>query len=108
MACKIISMSTSGSVVKHKTIIIFAAVIVLSLASVTLILVSGKDWLPIIGVSIVLAVFSIYKSEKDGFIRSKEIRRSYEPPRHFNSGQVLTIIVLIMAQIGVAAYALLT
>jgi len=94
--------------VKHKTLIIFTTVTILSIASVALTLAFGTPWFPLIIFSVLAGAFSIYKSEKEGFVRSKEIRRSYEPPRHYNSAQVLTVVVLIMAQIGVFAYALLT
>ncbi len=93
---------------KHKTLVIFGSVIVLALASTGLTLFYGKVWIPLVLFSVACGVASIYKSEKEGFVKSKEIRRSYEPPRHFNSAQTLTVVVLIMAQVGVCAYALLT
>lgn len=93
---------------KHKTLVIFISVVILALGSSAVTLLFGKSWIPLVLVSVLLGIGAIYKSEKEGFVKSKEIRRSYEPPRHFNSAQTLTVVTLIMVQIGVCAYALLT
>lgn len=93
---------------KHKTLAIFTSVVLLALGSSAITLIFGKVWIPLVLASVLLGIGVVYKSEKEGFVKSKEIRRSYEPPRHFNSAQTLTVVLLIMVQIGVCAYALLT
>ena len=42
-----------------------------------------------------------------GFVKSRQIRRAYEPPRHFNGFQVLIVLLLVMAEFALGAYVLM-
>ena len=42
-----------------------------------------------------------------GFVKSTQIRRAFEPARHFNGGQVFVLFATLILQAGVAAYVLL-
>ncbi len=98
-----------GLVVRHVTQFVFVAALLLSLASMGLFFLTdeGVAFAALIA-SLLFSVWSIWKSEHSGFVRTKQMRRAFEPARHFNSLQVLTLVVLMMAQVGLASYFLIT
>lgn len=84
----------------HMTYFVFALVLLLSLFSIGAVLLTRRLSLwPLLAVSLVLNVWSIYTSERGGFVRKKEFRRWKEPPRHFNATQVIMVYIFIVAQL---------
>jgi hypothetical protein len=59
-------------------------------------------------VSMLFTLWSIWKSEREGFVRSRQMRRAHEPPRNYNGLQVLLLLALTMMQVGLASYFLIT
>lgn len=92
---------------RHMTTVVFVICTAASLASVGLALwINGWAWLLLLG-AIALNLWALITSERRGFVRSNQLRRAFEPSRHFNAAQSFTIIVLIMLQVGAGAYVLL-
>lgn len=95
---------------KHLTTIVFWTALFLSLVSCALayLFADTAAWLIFLGVSLAYNMWAILTSDRTGFIREKEMRRAYEPPRHFNPLQIFITIAMVMAQLGVAAYVLIS
>lgn len=93
---------------KHMTSVVFAICSLVSLLSIALVLLLSDLLLLLLALSLVSNVWALVVSERHGFVKTNQIRRAFEPERHFNAGQVLIIVVLIMTQIGTTAYVLLT
>ena len=95
-------------ITRHFTQVVFWTAVLLSLLSVALVFAADEAFLVLLGVSALFNIWSLFKSERDGFVKSNQIRRAHEPARHFNPAQVAVVVVLVMAQVGLGAYALLT
>lgn len=93
---------------KYATQIVFWAAVVLSVGSVALTYAGGEVFLAVIGLSVAFNVWSMLKSDREGFVKSSQIRRAYEPARHFNEAQTLVVMGLVMMQVGASAYAIMT
>lgn len=90
------------------TSVVFGTCTVTSLLSIGLVLAFGHWSFAVLVLSVGYNIWALIISERHGFVRSSQLRRAYEPERHFNAAQVLTVVVYVMAQFGVGAYALLT
>lgn len=90
------------------TSVVFATCSLASLLSIVLVLLLGNLLLVLLALSVGYNVWALVVSERHGFVKTNQIRRAFEPERHFNAAQVFVIVVLIMVQVGTAAYALLT
>ncbi len=87
----------------NRTQAIFAGAFLFAVISLALPLVFGP-W----GVVGVLVSMAIHKSDTTGFIRTSQIRRAFESARHFNIGQVILLFGLLLVQVLISAYALVT
>jgi hypothetical protein len=92
----------------HRTALIFWTVIVLSIASAGLLRSDHALRYPVLLLAVVLNAWSIAKSERDAFVCSRQLRRAYEPARHFTPGQVLVVLVSTKVLFGLGTYVLLT
>ena len=88
------------------THIIFWCVVLCSTLSI-LVVLSSQKYTFLLGLSLVMNVWSIIQSERNGFVKAKEMRRAFEPPRHFSGFQILVVILLILAEIGVGVVVIL-
>ncbi len=75
--------------------------------SIPLLLFFGPWMLIFLLASIGFNIWALIVSERQGFVRSNQIRRAYEPQRHFNAAQVFTVVLCIMAQLGIGIYVVL-
>ena len=98
-----------GLVARHVTLLVFSAALVFSMSSLLLLFTTDEAIaLTATVFSVLFSLWSIWHSEERGFVQSRQMRRAFEPARHFNGAQVLSLVVLIMAQIGLASYFLIT
>jgi hypothetical protein len=95
-------------IAKHITQTVFWSSIVLTLVSIGLAYMSGKVFLILLGLSIVYNLWALHKSDNEGFVKTNQLRRAYEPLRHFNGVQVLTVLSSLMAQLSFIAYMIVT
>ena len=86
---------------------VYAIAVLLSVTSITLVLSAGAAALVVIAFSLSYNLWSLVKSERGGFGDHREMRRAHEPPRRFGPMQTLSLIALVMAQVGTGTYALL-
>ncbi len=94
------------SLVKNMTHIIFWCVVLCSTLSILVVLVF-QQYTFLLGLSLVMNVWSIIQSERNGFVKAKEMRRAFEPPRHFSGFQILVVVLLILVEVGVGVIVLL-
>lgn len=93
---------------KHLTTIVFWSALALSVISSGLAFVFAEPlWLILLGGSLLYNLWAVFTSDRTGFIKEKEMRRAYEPPRHFNPLQIFITLGMVMVQLGVAAYLLI-
>lgn len=89
---------------RHATNFHFGLAALLALASLAV----GFVWRPwgvvLILVSMLYSYWAIRMSDTKGFVRSGQMRRAFEPERHFNGLQTFGLLVLMMAQVFVAVY----
>ena len=95
-------------ITKHLTQVVFGSAVFFSLLSSGLTFMLNDFFLILVVLSILFNIWSLLKSERDGFVKSSQFRRAYEPARHFNIAQVLIVMALLMLQFGLGAYVLLT
>ena len=93
---------------RYQTALVFWGAVVLSFFSLGLLFAVDALSLALLVPSILLNVWSIRKNDQSGFVQSKELRRAYEPARHFSGMQVFVLTGLVMCQVGAGTYALLT
>lgn len=93
---------------RYKTAFIFWTAVLLSLLSMTAALLLGPLSLALIVPSSLFNLWCVWKSDRGGFVKSKQLRRAHEPARRFNGLQTFTVLLLLMGQIGLGTYALLT
>ena len=90
---------------RHLTAIVFGLTLSFSMVTIVLLLLNKAPlYLVLLLVSIAFNSWSLYRSERSGFVRLKEMRRAFEPPRHFNTMQIFTVILCMMAQFGLGLY----
>lgn len=95
-----------GSILKNMTHIVFWCAVVLSMGSILMVLIFQKYFF-LIAISLLFNLWSILQSERNGFVKAKEMRRAFEPPRHFSGFQILILVILIVAEVGVGLLVLL-
>jgi hypothetical protein len=93
---------------RHLTMVIFVACLVLSLASLGILVAAGVPGLIAVVISVALNVGAIIISERRGFVRTTQLRRAFEPARNFNSAQVGLIVLVVMAQITAGLFVLIS
>jgi len=90
---------------RHLTAIIFGLALCFSLVTITLLIFNNTPLFHmLLVVSIVFNGWCLYRSERSGFVHLREMRRAFEPPRHFNTLQIFTVVFLMMAQFGLGIY----
>lgn len=98
-----------SSMLRHVTLIIFCVVLAFDLASISWLLTNdGPAAFATTVASMAFSLGAIWFSEQKGFVRTRQMRRAFEPPRNFNGAQILTIMMVVMVQIGLASYFLIT
>lgn len=96
---------------RHFTQVIFWGCCLSSLFAILLSVSGFLGWWAatpyvVLAASMAFKVWAIRRSEREGFVKSREMRRAFEPARHFNGAQVFTLVVLIILEIGVATFLL--
>jgi hypothetical protein len=93
---------------RHITLAVYLLAVAFSLVSIA-ILFSGYDRAILIAaISAVANVAAVAQSERGGFVKSNQMRRAYEPPRHFSGLQELSLLAFVMVQVSAGVYVLLT
>ncbi len=93
---------------RHVTQFVFWTTVFFSIATLVGLL-ARKDVLLIpMMISVVFNIWAVAKSERDGFVKTTQMRRAYEPARHFNIAQVFAILIFVMIQVSLGLYVLLT
>ncbi len=92
----------------YRTAVVFWSAFTLSVFSMGLLYVLGSLLLILLIISIAFNVWAVIKSDREGFVRSSELRRAHEPARHFNGAQVLVIFSLVIVQVTLGAYTFLS
>jgi hypothetical protein len=92
----------------NRTQLIFTAAFLLALLSLALPFAIGTVGVAIILASMAFSIWAIHKSDTTGFIKTSQIRRAFESARHFNMGQVILLFGLLLLQVLIGAYALVT
>ena len=93
---------------KHQTRLVFGAAVVLSVLTIGLLMLLEEPLIPTVIASAAFNCWALVTNDRKGFSRSKEMRRAYEPERHFTSGQILFMIGLLMLQVGAVTYVLVS
>lgn len=93
-------------IARHVTLVHFVLAVAAGLASVALAVVLGAPGLLLVLASAVYTVWAVRKSDHKGFVKSAQMRRAFEPERHFGAAQVVVLMGLLMLQALVAAYLL--
>lgn len=90
------------------TSVVFGVCTVATLVSIGLVLALDSWVFVVLTAAIGFNVWALIVSERHGFVRSTQLRRAFEPERHFNAAQVLAVVAYLMAQVVAGAYALLS
>ena len=93
---------------RYRTPFVFWTATCFSLASIVLVWGASESLFFLLPLSILYNLWSVIQSERKGFIKTRQIRRAYEPARHFNGFQVLVVLLLVMAEFALGAYVLMT
>lgn len=96
-----------STLLRYKTALIFWIAVLFSVVSLGLIYVEELLAAACILLSVLFNVWSLWKSDREGFVKSKELRRAYEPARRFGVVQTLVLLGFVMGQIGAGTYVLL-
>ena len=98
----------SHPISSHLAGIVFYAAVLAALLGIGLSFVLGETaGFGLLLGSVAFSLWAVWKTEHGGFVRTHQMRRAFEPERHFNGVQVILVLLLVMAQIGVGLYHLL-
>ena len=86
---------------------VYCIAVLLSAVSIALAFSAGAAAVVVIAFSLSYNVWSLLKSEREGFGDHREMRRAHEPPRRFGPVQTLSLVALVMVQVGAGTYVLL-
>lgn len=89
---------------RHRTQVVFWTALALSAISLAAAVLVDPWLFLLVGASLGYNLWAVVKSDREGFIRSKQLRRAHEPARHFSEMQTFLVLALIMAQVGAAVY----
>lgn len=87
--------------------VVFFLVAPIGVAGVVMPVIESVEWVWLTGFAIILQIVILRVNDGRGFIRSREMRRAYEARRHFSILEVITLFLLIMADMLAMAYSLL-
>lgn len=90
----------------HTTVRYFIAAVVLGLASIVVAWVTGPTGLIAIVAAMAFIGWALRRSETRGFVRSGQMRRAFEPERHFTGVQTAALFAILMLQTLVGAFVL--
>ncbi len=91
-----------------RTELIFAVAALAGLLSLAAITKVGMQSLPFVVLAHGLLIWSIVKSETDGFIETHGMPRAGDPQREFHPLQAFILFLIALAQLAMAAYLVLT
>ncbi len=88
--------------------VVFFLVSPLGVISMGALFVIGKYFIP--GTVLICAVilWTLYVSDNQGFIRSKQMPRPHEPRRNYNAFEVLFLLGLVVVNLMLIAYILIS
>ena len=93
---------------RQRTEIVFSLCSLLGLLSVIVLIGFLMDSflfvIPIHG----LIIWALVKSETEGFFKSKDMPRAGDPPREFHPLQSFVLFLIVIAQVALSAYFVLT
>ena len=92
---------------KVRTEIIFTAAALLGLLSIAAVVNVGMLSIPFVLLIHGFLIWSLVKSETDGFFKSKGMPRAGDPQREFHPLQSFILFLITIAQIAVSAYTVL-
>ncbi len=103
----ILAADFSGMLARNVTHLYFVVALSLALVTTALPLVLGP-WLLLLTLgSFLFSIWALHRSDGKGFVKSTQIRRAFEPARHFNGAQVFVLFGVLVVQAAAAAYVLL-
>ncbi len=92
---------------RNVTLLYFVLALGAALVTTGLPLVLGPWALVLTLASFCFTIWALRRSDGRGFVKSSQIRRAFEPARHFNGAQVFALFVTLVVQAGAAAFVLL-
>ncbi len=90
----------------HATVRYFLTSLTLGLASIAVAWVTGPVGLIAIAAAMAFIGWTLRRSETRGFVRSGQMRRAFEPERHFSGVQTAALFGMLMLQAVVGAFVL--
>ena len=90
----------------HVTARYFALALVVGVVGLAIALVAGPVGVAGTVAAMAFTVWLLRRSETHGFVRSGQMRRAFEPERHFNGIQTMVLFGMLMVMTLVAAFAL--
>lgn len=92
---------------RNVTHLYFATALGLALLSTALPFLLGPLALVLTLASFLFTIWALRRSDGRGFVKSTQIRRAFEPARHFNGVQTFVLFLTLIVQAGTAAFVLL-
>lgn len=92
---------------RNVTLLYFVIALGLALLTTALPFVFGPALLVLTLGSFLFTIWALRRSDGRGFVKSTQIRRAFEPARHFNGAQMFVLFVTLIVQAGAAAFVLL-
>ncbi len=94
---------------RNVTVFYFATAFSLALITTALPVLFDQPGLLVLTLaSFMFTIWVLRRSDGKGFVKSSQIRRAFEPARHFNGTQTFVLFVLLVVQAAAAAYILLS
>ena len=90
-----------------RTEVIFASAALLGLLSLAAVINAGLMGIPVVLLAHGFLIWSLVKSETDGFIKSQGMPRAGDPQREFHPLQSFILLLIAIAQVAVSAYTVL-
>jgi hypothetical protein len=87
--------------------VVFWFLVVFTLGSAAAAYLAGTAYLLLVLLASILTGVALYVNDHKGFIRSPEMRRAYQTRHHFNSFEVLVLVVSLVCNAVLAAYLLI-
>ena len=92
----------------HMARLIFWSALVLSLVSLVLAFSLHPFALHLVALSVAFNLWSLYRNDRGGFVKAREMRRAHEPRRQLLGLEVALLLVLVMVQIGTGTFLVAT
>lgn len=92
------------ALIRHATNFHFGLASLLAVGSVAACFVLKPFGVLVVLLSLAYTLWAIRTSDTKGFVRTGQMRRAFEPERHFNGLQTGVLMVLMMGQIFVGVY----